>query len=322
LHSHVPYPVILIKAVQNWKQTHEKLPSKRAEQDEFKGLIKTMARNPDEENFVEALNRAYMAYTPYAIPDEIFSILEDQKAVNLVDDPFWIVANAVREFVQNEGNGKLPLMGSVPDMHSDTDSFISLQGLYVHKSNHDMECVRRYVNLNLEKLGHSTNVVSDSNVKLFCRNSLLLKVIRYRSFEDELTRPLLENLEGNMMDFMQAEPEPGNGVWYVLLRAAERFHTEFKRYPGERKDYAEDYYEFKKHTDAILTEFKMDTKSIADEYLFELCRFGNAQIHSISAFIGGVTAQEVIKMITRKWVPLNNTYIYNAIKASSCSFEI
>jgi len=281
-----------------------------------------MMINPDEENFNEAINRAYYVYNKYSIPDEINNILHDEKAKNLVDDPFWIIAHAVRQFMEHEGNGKLPLMGSVPDMHSDTDSFITLQTIYVNKAHQDFNYVKGYVRKSLEKLGKSLDHINDATIKLFCKDSLILKLLRYRTIEDELQHPLLDNLESTMVDFMQVEPEPGNGVWYVLFRAVERFHTEFHRYPGERKDYAEDYFELKKHTDNVLKDFKMEANRISDEFIFEMCRFGNSQVHSVSAFIGGVAAQEVIKLITKKWIPLNNTYVYNGIKASSCSIEI
>jgi len=213
-------------------------------------------------------------------------------------------------------------MGSVPDMHSDTDSFVSLQGLYVNKSTQDMEHVKKYVKHTLQHFGKSGNEISDQSIKLFCRNSLLLKVIKYRTLEDELNHPLVENLQSQMMDFLQEVPEPGNGIWYILLRAAERFYTEHKRYPGKRKDYAEDYYSLKTHVDALLKDFSLEPNAISDEPLFELCRFGCCQIHSIAAFVGGVSAQEVIKLITKKWIPLNNTFVYNGIKASSCFVEV
>ena len=52
------------------------------------------------------------------------------------------------------------------------------------------------------------------------------------------------------------------------------------------------------------------------------CRYGAAELHSIAAFIGGAAAQEVIKIITHQFVPFSNTYIYNAITASSATFQL
>ena len=53
-----------------------------------------------------------------------------------------------------------------------------------------------------------------------------------------------------------------------------------------------------------------------------MCRYGAAEVHSIAAYIGGCAAQEVIKIITNQYVPINNTHIYSAITASSATFTL
>ena len=45
----------------------------------------------------------------------------------------------------------------------------------------------------------------------------------------------------------------------------------------------------------------------------EMCRFGACELHSMGAFMGGVVAQEVIKLITNQYIPACNTYLYNGI---------
>lgn len=37
---------------------------------------------------------------------------------------------------------------------------------------------------------------------------------------------------------------------------------------------------------------------------------------------GGCAAQEVIKIITKQYVPLDNTFIYNAMQSTSSSFKM
>lgn len=44
---------------------------------------------------------------------------------------FWIIAKAVRDFMENEGNGHLPLQGSLPDMTAETSCYITLQQMLV-----------------------------------------------------------------------------------------------------------------------------------------------------------------------------------------------
>ena len=47
--------------------------------------------------------------------------------------PFWVLARALRDFVADpgEGDGLLPLLGSIPDMESDTESYVQLQTMCV-----------------------------------------------------------------------------------------------------------------------------------------------------------------------------------------------
>jgi len=52
------------------------------------------------------------------------------------------------------------------------------------------------------------------------------------------------------------------------------------------------------------------------------CHYGACEIPSVAALIGGIAAQEAIKVMTSQFIPLNNTFIYNAIKQTSVSLEL
>ena len=52
------------------------------------------------------------------------------------------------------------------------------------------------------------------------------------------------------------------------------------------------------------------------------CRYGNSEVHSISAFLGGCAAHESIKLLTNQFVPFNNTMVYNGIKQSTTIYEL
>ena len=49
-------------------------------------------------------------------------------------------------------------------------------------------------------------------------------------------------------------------------------------------------------------------------------RFGAAEMHVMGAIVGGIAAQEVIKFITRQFVPVPGTLIYNAMASTSSVF--
>lgn len=46
------------------------------------------------------------------------------------------------------------------------------------------------------------------------------------------------------------------------------------------------------------------------------------ELHSISAFMGGMAAQEAVKIITHLWVPANNTIVYNGIAGTVLTMEL
>jgi amyloid beta precursor protein binding protein 1 len=47
----------------------------------------------------------------------------------------------------------------------------------------------------------------------------------------------------------------------------------------------------------------------------EVARAGGGELHNISAFTGGLVAQETIKIITKQYVPVDNTCIFDGISS-------
>ena len=84
----------------------------------------------EEENVVEAVKAVNTALNKTEIPLHVQNILNNDQCVNLKEkNAFWIVARAIKEFVGKEGNGALPLRGSLPDMTSDSQRYIALQNV-------------------------------------------------------------------------------------------------------------------------------------------------------------------------------------------------
>lgn len=59
---------------------------------------------------------------------------------------------------------------------------------------------------------------------------------------------------------------------------------------------------------------------VPDDYVEELVRCGAAELHVVGAIMGGMAAQEAIKFITRQFVPVPGTLIYNAMASTSSVF--
>ena len=68
IHHHVPYAVLLVKAVKKWKADHDGvMPKNWAEKCQFKETIKSLQAFPNEVNFEEACNSSPDAYKTHAL---------------------------------------------------------------------------------------------------------------------------------------------------------------------------------------------------------------------------------------------------------------
>lgn len=325
-HSNVPYLVVLYKYLQQWKKEHDgMIPLNYTQKKAFKECIRSgIRRNEDgvlldEENYDEAIQNVNNVIIPYKIPSHVQDILDNPLCTSASPqvNPFWLLVRALREFVMNEGCGKLPLRGSIPDMTSNSIVYIDLCRVYHSQAGNDIDVVKNYLGQILLSIGKPTHYIPEEEIRLFCRNSAFLHVQKYRSIEEELDMPdgitlstLFENSESDV-------------VYYVLLRAAEQFYEMYHFYPGDGMEGIEvDVVKLKSITLSLFQKWQMPGIQIQDDHITEFCRYGAAEIHSVAAFVGGVAAQEVIKIITHQFVPLNNTLIYNAATSSTVTIIV
>ncbi|CAA9996397.1 unnamed protein product [Nesidiocoris tenuis] len=322
-HAHVPYVVPLYEAMKEWRSTHDgSLPENYKQKELFKELIrKRIKKNEDgvqeyEENFEEALRAVNFAVVPTAVPKSVQEILRDCNCVNLTSEskPFWIMARAVKDFVDNEGEGLLPLRGSLPDMTADSSRYINLQQLYIQEANRHAEIVQRNVRQLLRQLGQSTDAISEADTKLFCKHASNLAVVRGTRIADEYDPKLINT----SLIAQGVENSESLIVYYVMFRGIDRFFAEYNHYPGEFGD-EHDIVKLKGSITKLLSEWGCGPLA-KDDYVHEICRYGGAELHSVSAFLGGCVAHEVIKLITGQYKPVNNTFIYDAITTNTETF--
>lgn len=323
-HSHVPYLVILYKYLEKWVAEKGDLPNTYKEKQQLKEMIKQGMRRDEndttnsEENFEEAIKAVNTCISRTQVPEHVMNILNDEQCINLTakSSSFWIIAKAVKDFVENEGAGLLPLKGTIPDMTADTERYIALQQLYHKQAAADAEVVwRRSLQL-LRQLGKPTDSISERDVKLFCKHATDIHVERGTCIADEYnpkvldTNTIVQNLEN---------PE-SLVVYYVVLRGVEKFQAEYNSYPGEFDDQVEpDIVKLKACITKLLSEWGCGPLA-KDDYVHEFCRFGGAELHSVSAFLGGLAAHETIKFITNQYKPIHNTFIYDAVASNSSTF--
>ncbi|KAF9104495.1 NEDD8-activating enzyme E1 regulatory subunit [Mortierella sp. AM989] len=319
--GHIPYVAILLKYIEEWKQTHGgKIPSTYAEKNQLKANIRSGMRSADDENFEEAINSVLRSCQPTVVPSAIKELFNDSKCENLTAESsnFWILARAVRNFVndQAKSSGLLPLSGTIPDMKAQTDSYVTLQSIYKNKAKQDVQEVSKIVESLLESLGLAPGSISFQEIESFCKYSAFLKVIRYRSLEDEYNQPKTKEIASWLSDPDSVFP------YYVLLRASDSFYDDHGRYPGEGEDWEDDVDQLQANVNTLLQSWSIESNTISKDLIHEICRYGNGSIHNIASFIGGVVSQEVIKLITHQYIPMDNTFIFDGARSVSAVFAV
>ncbi|XP_066256113.1 nedd8-activating enzyme E1 regulatory subunit [Euwallacea similis] len=319
--SHVPPLVILHYYLNKYKECNDgNLPQKRAERELLKQMIKGNGHLEEgnnrfmlEENFEQAIHYVNTCISPKPISQHVQGILDDENCVNLTQksSSFWIMCAALREMVETEG--ALPVRGTLPDMAADTHSYITLQNIYQKQAQHQAENIYRRASQIARNLGLPQDTITENEVKYFCKHSSELYLIKGSRIADEY-----EKLSLDLTSYFE---DPDSLIfYYVILRGLERFINEFNACPGQLDDQVEpDVLKLKGIIGKLLNEWGY-SHVLRDEKVHEVCRYGGAELHSVSSILGGCAAQEVIKVITNQYKPLNNTFIYDAINSTSASF--
>uniref|UniRef100_A0A2K6G2Q4 NEDD8-activating enzyme E1 regulatory subunit n=1 Tax=Propithecus coquereli TaxID=379532 RepID=A0A2K6G2Q4_PROCO len=326
-HSHTPWIVIVAKYLAQWySETNGRIPKTYKEKEDFRDLIRQgILKNEngapeDEENFEEAIKNVNTALNITQIPSSIEDIFNDDCCINITKQTpsFWILARALKEFVAKEGQGNLPVRGTIPDMIADSSKYIKLQNVYREKAKKDAAAVGNHVAKLLQSIGQAPESISEKELKLLCSNSAFLRVVRCRSLAEEYGLDTV-----NKDEIISSMDNPDNEiVLYLMLRAVDRFHKQHGRYPGVSNYQVEDDIgKLKSCLTGFLQEYGLSVM-VKDDYVHEFCRYGAAEPHTIAAFLGGAAAQEVIKIITKQFVIFNNTYIYSGMSQTSATFQL
>uniref|UniRef100_A0A6G1SF65 NEDD8-activating enzyme E1 regulatory subunit n=1 Tax=Aceria tosichella TaxID=561515 RepID=A0A6G1SF65_9ACAR len=130
------------------------------------------------------------------------------------------------------------------------------------------------------------------------------------------TQSIHDEYDGKLYNCREEDSEEELVAIYICLKALDLFFSVYGRLPGLQDDQVEA--DVVKLKDCVKQMFGNKT---SDQTLYELCRYGGAELHATSAFMGGCAAQEVIKLVTNQYIPLDDTMVYNAMSATTRSFK-
>uniref|UniRef100_A0A7S3ANC6 NEDD8-activating enzyme E1 regulatory subunit n=1 Tax=Haptolina ericina TaxID=156174 RepID=A0A7S3ANC6_9EUKA len=257
-YAHVPYLVLLIKALGEWSaQNDGVLPKVYKQKKEVCEIVKSYRRLDiqADQNIEEAVTAANTALSlPQASSSaalvfsaarsrvtEIASELQmyasasgpDAASAKLAAKKpqlaFWLTAASVAAFVEAEGAGMLPLLGTLPDMTCSTETYVTLQNIYLQQAQADIAAVQAHMREIASIEGLPPDLVTVDYVKLFCKNSNDVQVFNFSSADDEYTSKSI-----NVGALSASLSDDGScGSLYLLLRAARAFRAERSRWPGE-----------------------------------------------------------------------------------------
>ena len=110
-------------------------------------------------------------------------------------------------------------------------------------------------------------------------------------------------------------------MWYLTLRVVEEYREENGKYPGlsDVPDPKEFEILNQKLTD-LVSKITPDQKH-DPRFIHEAMRYADSKIHTVSAFMGGIASQEIIKLLIKQYSIMNCTIIYDGINGRCNVFE-
>ncbi|KAF1955668.1 hypothetical protein CC80DRAFT_593887 [Byssothecium circinans] len=341
-HGHVPFVALLLHFLEEWKKEHNsEVPQNYKDKTTFRAMVSKAARtdNPEggEENFDEAVAAVLKSLNPPEPSSAVKDIFKAPESLLIRQNSpsFWVIANAIGLFYTKYG--VLPVPGSVPDMKARSADYIELQNIYKSKARKDLAEVVGSVRF-LERTTNRHTPIDEKDIEAFCKNAAHIKLVRGRPFqivpeEGEVKWGDRAKAIAQTLTF----PDSLLPIYIAFLAWDKFVATHDKdalggapKIPGESD--ADVDADTEKVTGIALTitdELIKEASASPDEddlatvktqvreSVQELVRAGGAELHNIGALTGGVVSQEIIKVITEQYIPVDNTCIFDGIKSKS-----
>ena len=340
--GHVPYICLLLYYLSEWRGNHGgQAPDTYKEKQEFRDSY-VRKGSLDEENFDEACAAVLKSLNPPTPTSSVREILNapETQQLSATTSPFWLIAAAIHEFYTK--HCELPLPGAVPDMKAQSADYIKLQNIYKSKAREDCAEVLTTVRQLEKSTGRSPKLaVDEKEVENFCKGAAHISLVRGRPFH--IVQPDQRISFGDRAKAMVSEPtnpESLIGEYIAFLAwdefiathstAANSMGGEGLRVPGI-SDEELDADQVKmvgiahKIVDSLINEAGTriedpeytEIKDSIAKVCTEMVRAGGGELHNIASLTGGLIAQEVIKAITKQYIPVDNTCLFDGVASRS-----
>jgi len=300
-HGHVPYVHILVRVLHDWRQSHGGQAPKTAEEKKaFKALISAMRKKSDEENFDEAEAQAYKCWTETVVPGDIKALFKLEPKTPATR-PFHLLIKALEKFTEQVG--ALPLSATLPDMKADTKQYVGIQRLYKDRAGEEKQI---FTSILREVAGEDIALIDEETIDAFVKNSHILRLLKGKKWGwiDEDKNALAE----------QAQINPKQLAIHLALSALSSLHAKHLASSSASTPFAPTLPALTQEATEILPPGVTLDEEHFDNALGEAARSPTADLPNTAALLGGVVAQEVIKMITKQYVPIDGYCVVDLVE--------
>ena len=217
-------------------------------------------------------------------------------------------------------------------MKAQSADYVQLQTIYKKKATDDVAEVAAII-----KAHNPQHNIPLGEVTEFCKNAAHVKLIRGRALPPPSDLKL--TWDGRQKAFGQQLQEENSLLpVYIAFQAYDQYFASLKRNDNDDdsllstsdQDRAlEEMTAISKSTLSHLlraSEASEDEESAArermDAVLKEMHRGLGAELHNIAAFTGGMVAQEVIKVITKQYIPVDNTCVFDGVQSKTAVYRV
>lgn len=224
-------------------------------------------------------------------------------------------------------------------MKAKSADYIQLQNIYKAKAREDLAEVAGKVR-SLERELQRKSAVDEQEIEAFCKGAAFVKLIKGRPIQVPNKSCPMDWTDRAKYLCQELQNEESLLPIYFSFLAYDSFlehqkdlpHDEEEEAPPratERREWGKNFAAgMKEASDHVLQSLQasageFDTapcKARIERIVAELGRSRGAELHNISALTGGMVAQEVIKVLTKQYIPIDNTCVFDGIASKAAVY--
>lgn len=222
-------------------------------------------------------------------------------------------------------------------MKAKSADYIQLQNIYKAKAREDLAEVASKVR-SLERETQRKSAVDEQEIEAFCKGAAFVKLIKGRPIQVPSGSSPLDWTDRAKHLCQELQNDESLLPIYISFLAYDSFLECQKALPQrddeapatEQRGWENFATGMMDATDSFLHSLQKSTsefdwgpcKAKVELIVAELGRAGGAELHNISALTGGMVAQEVIKVLTKQYIPIDNTCVFDGIASKAAVFKV